>query len=166
MSDDTIWEDSPSQFTNLKIYIIAGLIFFWTFYMAMFGQQNLGLPEVFGKYLVFGLLLVPPCVFLYNWLTTEFTSYSITPERLFIRSGILSKSTDVLELYRVRDFVFEQPVMLRIFSLGNLILESSDRTHPTVVLSGVPDGEALMNMLRTHVEACRVDKNVREVDFE
>ena len=77
-----------------------------------------------------------------------------------------SIKTDELELYRVRDYKFEQPFFLRLFSLGNIVLQTSDKSDPQVVLSAIPNGEELREKLRTHVEACRMKKGVREVDFE
>lgn len=46
------------------------------------------------------------------------------------------------------------------------MLQTSDRSHPEVTLKAIPNGEELREQLRTHVEACRTKKRVREVDFE
>jgi uncharacterized membrane protein YdbT with pleckstrin-like domain len=83
-----------------------------------------------------------------------------------MRHGVLNKKLDELELYRVRDYKLDQPFFLRLFSLGNIILQTSDRTHPTVVIQAIPDAENLREQLRTYVEACRTRKGVRELDVE
>lgn len=134
-----IWSGTPSQVTNFGSFIGLGL-FFW--------------------------LVFPLFAMLWRWLTVKNTKYELTTERLRTRHGVLSKKTDELELYRVRDYTFEQPFFLRLFSLGNVVLETSDRTHPQVTIKAVGNGDALRETLRTHVEACRVKKRVREVDFE
>jgi hypothetical protein len=63
-------------------------------------------------------------------------------------------------------YKLDQPFFLRIFSLGNVILQTSDKTHPVVAIEAVAKAEELREQLRTHVEACRTRKGVREVDIE
>jgi uncharacterized membrane protein YdbT with pleckstrin-like domain len=94
------------------------------------------------------------------------TKYELTTERLRMRHGVFSKHTDELELYRVRDYKLQQPFFLRIFSLGNIVLQTSDKSHPHVVLTAIPNGEDLREQLRTYVEECRTRKGVRELDVE
>ena len=73
---------------------------------------------------------------------------------------------DELELYRVRDYKFDQPIFLRLFGLGNITLQTSDQATPVVIIRAIRDGEALREQIRTAVEDCRVKKRVREVDFQ
>ena len=134
-----VWSGTPSQVINLPTFIVCVLLFF---------------------------LVIPVFYALWQWLVVKMTKYELTTERLRTRYGVLNKKTDELELYRVRDYKFDQPFFLRLFSLGNIILQTSDRSHPTVVIRAIPDGEQLREQIRTHVEACRVAKRVREVDFE
>ena len=137
--EKTVWLGTPSQVVNLGSFILLGL-FFW--------------------------LVIPLFVILWKWLVVKNTKYELTTERLRMRHGVFNKKTDELELYRVRDYKFDQPFFLRIFSLGNIILQSSDKSHPHVVLRAIPNGEELREQLRTYVEACRTRKGVREVDIE
>lgn len=140
MSEEkAVWFGTPSQVVNLGSFLFLG-VFFW---------------------LVFPLLIM-----LWKWLAVKNTKYELTTERIRTRHGILNKKTDELELYRVRDYKLDQPFFLRMFSLGNIVLETSDRSHPTVILTAIPNGEQLREQLRTYVEACRTKKGVREVDFE
>jgi len=135
----SVWNGNPSQVVNLPAFILLGL-FFW--------------------------LVIPLFVILWKWLVVKYTKYELTTERLHLRHGVLNKETDDLELYRVRDYKLEQPFWLRIFSLGNIVLKTSDRSHPEVTIKAIKDGEAMRELLRKYVEECRVKKRVREVDFE
>lgn len=92
--------------------------------------------------------------------------YELTTERLRKRYGVINKHLDELELYRVRDYKLFQPLLLRLFSLGNIVLQTSDKSHPQVVIKAIANGEALREQLRAHVEACRTRKGVRELDVE
>ncbi len=137
--ENDIWSGTPSQVVNFGTFIVYGL-FFW---------------------LVFPLFAI-----LWRWLATKNTKYELTNERLRTRYGILNKKMDELELYRVKDYKLENPFFLRMFSLGNIILETSDRSSPVVTINAIPNAEELREKIRNCVETRRDQKGVREVDFE
>ena len=134
-----LWSGSPSQVINLPVYVLWGL-FFW--------------------------LVFPIFVILWQWLVLRNTKYELTTERLKTRRGVINKHVDDLELYRVRDYQLEQPLFLRLFGLGNITMQTSDKSHPVVVIRAIPEPEQLREQIRVAVEACRVKKRVREIDFE
>lgn len=139
MEEKNVWNGTPSQVINIPSFIFC-VLFFW--------------------------LIIPIFYALYRWLDVKFTKYELTSERLITRHGILNKVTDDLELYRVRDYKAERPFFLRIFSLGNIKMQTSDRSHPEVIIRAIPNSEELRETLRKYVEQCRIAKRVREVDFE
>ena len=77
-----------------------------------------------------------------------------------------SRRTDELELYRVKDTAYEQPFFLRLFSLANIILTTSDVSTPQVMIDAIPAEEArqLRETIRICVEQSRDRTRVREVD--
>jgi hypothetical protein len=46
-----------------------------------------------------------------EWLETRNTVYTLTDQRLKFTRGVLSKTTEDLELYRVRDTKFQQKLL-------------------------------------------------------
>jgi uncharacterized membrane protein YdbT with pleckstrin-like domain len=138
-NEQVVWTGTPSQVINIPAFILWGLLF-W--------------------------LVIPIFIVLWKWLAVKSIKYELSTERLRTRYGVLNKKMDELELYRVRDYKLEQPFFLRIFSLGNIILETSDRSHPIVVIRAIPNAEQLRENIRTSVEECRARKRVREVDFD
>jgi len=135
MAEETIWSGTPSQVLNLGTFILMGL---------------LAIP----------LLGLPLLVILWQWLVIKNTRYELTTERLITRISVLSRKTDELELYRVKDYAMEQPLFLRMFGLANIVLDTADRSHPRIVLRAVPDGERLRNQIRNQVEQCRSRKKI------
>jgi uncharacterized membrane protein YdbT with pleckstrin-like domain len=103
---------------------------------------------------------------LWQWLVVRNTIYELTTERLKLRRGVLNKHMDEVELYRVRDYQLEQPLFLRLFGLGNIALQTSDRSHPVLRLRAIRNGEQLYEQIRAAVEECRTRKGVRELDVE
>ncbi|HEY9531654.1 MAG TPA: PH domain-containing protein [Burkholderiales bacterium] len=134
-----LWRGTPSQLVNLGWYILW-LLLFW--------------------------LVIPLFILLWQWLVIRNTVYELTSERLKLRSGVLNKHLDEVELYRVRDYKLEQPFFQRLFGLGNIVLQTSDRSHPSVRLRAIRDGEQLYERVRAAVEECRARKGVRELDVE
>ena len=127
-TEETIWSGSPSQLKNLGTYVLCILTFF---------------------------LIVPIFVMTWVWLKTKFTKYQLTNERLIFTRGVLSKSTDQFELYRVRDYRFEQPFVLRVFGLGNIYLIGTDVTDEVIVVEAVRNGSDIVNTIRACVENLR-----------
>ena len=138
-SEEHVWTGSPSQILNLPVFVVCTLLFF---------------------------LVVPIFVAIWKWLVVHSIRYELTSERLRMRHGVLNKEYEELELYRVRDYRLEQPLYLRLFSLGNLIVTSSDESHPTVVLRAIRNSEYVREQLRRHVEDCRTRKRVRTLDVD
>lgn len=118
------------------------------------------------KWFVLCVLILPIPVAIWKWIETRGQQYVLTTERLQTRTGVFSKRTDDLELYRVRDTVIVEPFWYRLFGAGNVVMETSDRTHPQFVIPAVKDPHGLMEHIRRQVELMRRQKRVREVDFE
>jgi len=91
--------------------------------------------------------------------------YKVTTERIFYTTGIFSKKTETLELYRVKDLEMYEPFWQRLFKLGNIELSSSDQTNPKFLLKAVPKPQELLNGVRKNVELRRDVKRVRGVEF-
>ena len=90
--------------------------------------------------------------------------YEITIGELKHTYGILHRRHDYIELYRVKDFHVDRPLLYRIFGLGNLRIYTSDKTSPVFRLIAIKKPEEIYNMLRERVEQNRREKHVFEVD--
>lgn len=112
------------------------------------------------------LLIIPIPWAVWRWLEVRNRVFQLTSERLLITSGVINKTTETLELYRVRDLRVAQPFLLRIFGLQNLQLLTSDSSTPEVVVDYVSADLKLSDRFREQVEHCRVKKGVRELDIE
>ena len=109
-------------------------------------------------------LVVPAFIALWRLLEQRCTHYTLTDQRLTISAGVLSKSIDEVELYRIKDTRLEMPLLLRAFGLAHVVLFTSDRSQPVTRLRAVPDAELLRNQIRGLVEKRREAKGVRELD--
>ena len=112
------------------------------------------------------LLVLPIPFALWKWLDTRHTVFTLTDQRLKFTRGVLSRTTEDLELYRVRDTRFEQGFFERMLGLGRIRLYTTDETSPEIVLPFIADAEGVRERIRALVEARRDAKRVRYLDAE
>jgi uncharacterized membrane protein YdbT with pleckstrin-like domain len=149
-----LWKGTSSQWLNLgpfslALLLIAGMLIAGAFYP-----------------LAFAALIFPFSWILWRYLVIRCETYELTSQRLKITKGVLNQTSDEVELYRVKDVLVERKWWMRIFGLGSLYLETSDRSLPQVTIPAISDAIGLREILRKEVEAVRDKKRVREFDFE
>ncbi len=116
-----------------------------------------------GIYASCFFLLTIPLAF-WRFLQVRATEYMITPERLINTFGVLSRSREEIELYRIKDYQIKQPFIYRFFGIADIKLVTSDKTTATFTLRGIENPEYVQTLLREQVEQMRRAKGVREVD--
>lgn len=95
-----------------------------------------------------GVVLTLGLGWIYFWLKSLDTRYEITSQRVRIERGILSKTKDSLELFRIDHFDLHKPLGMRLAGHCLLHLRSSDASFATVIVYGIPDLEKLADSLR------------------
>ncbi len=85
---------------------------------------------------------------IYFWLKSLDTSYEITTQRIRIERGVLSKTKDSIELFRIDHFDLHKPLGMRLAGHCLLHLRSSDASFATVIIYGIPELEKLADQLR------------------
>lgn len=111
------------------------------------------------------LLVVPIPWALWQYLDTKTTRYTLTSQRLRLESGVLTKTIDEIELYRIKDTQLHQTVLDRALNIGTVEILSSDETNPELFLRKIPGPREFREQLRTGVERLRLARGVRELDL-
>lgn len=157
MAEETVWTGTPSQIKNLGAYLLCIVI------LPIIGIICVGykLPSWFLL-----LDLVVLAYAFWKWLLVKTREYRLTAERLLVTEGVLSKCTESLELYRVKDFRITQPLLQRLFGLETIELISSDQDTPDLVIDHIPQNLQISSKIRQYVETCRTQKSTREVELE
>jgi membrane protein YdbS with pleckstrin-like domain len=138
-AEEIVWRGTSSQWKNFGAYFLCGL-FCW--------------------------LIVPIFFALARYLQTRCKIFELTTQRLKITSGIFTKVTETLELYRVKDIETRQPFFSRLVGIENVQMTTSDASSPTVLIEAVPSRVGFADKLRHQVEVIRQQKRVREIDIE
>jgi uncharacterized membrane protein YdbT with pleckstrin-like domain len=132
-----IWQGSPGQIKNVGYFLVC-LLTSW--------------------------LIVPIALAGWRWLSTRMLRYELTSERLRISGGVLNRHTDEVELYRIKDYIVDEPFLLRVCGRGNLAFPTSDRSNSVVRLIAVQQPQQVCDLIRNAVEHCRAAKGTREID--
>jgi membrane protein YdbS with pleckstrin-like domain len=139
MAEEIVWRGTSSQWKNFGLYLLCGL-FCW--------------------------LIVPIFFALARFLQTKCKIFELTTQRLKITSGVFTKVTETLELYRVKDIEMRQPFLSRLVGIENVQMKTSDASSPFVLIDAVPSSVSLADKLRHQVEIVRQQKRVREIDID
>lgn len=159
---------------SLVLAIKEGVIFLML--LIAFLIFNFNTPEIFFQlnvdqkvligldYVLMGLTVVSFLMLVYKILKLRTTVFTITDEQILFRHGILNVKREYMEIYRVKDFSVFSPFFLRLFALSNLVIHSSDKTHPVLWLYAIKNQKTIYEGLRERVETMRKIKGVREFD--
>ncbi len=153
----------PSTFGWLKgtlagwgtmLLFIAGIV------LALLGTADLGM-----YWLILSIAAVG--IFLWRWLENLASKFSVTEERLIIRRGIIAKSVDEIELYRIKDVRIDFSLINQWADIGTITIVSSDETtrEAPLAIRDVAQARARREKLRELVNAARLARGVREIDM-
>lgn len=97
----------------------------------------------------------------YFGLPLSFTRYALSDDRLFLSIGFISVKDDDILLYRIRDISVKRTLWQRIFGVGTITVQSSDKTHPTLELKNVKDPMRVKELLHDLVEEMKQKRRMR-----
>lgn len=94
-------------------------------------------------------------------LPITFTVYSLSEDRLFIKTGLFNLRTEEILLYRIRDISLRRSFGQRIFGVGTVHVCSSDHTSPEQDIINVRNSEHVKELLHEQVEKMKLARRVR-----
>ena len=106
-------------------------------------------------------------IVLWKWIQNMAAKFEITPERLLVRRGIVFKSIDEIELYRIKDVRMDFSLLNQWAGIGTISLASSDETTRVgdLVMRHIEKAQPRREALRRLVDAARQRRGVREIDM-
>jgi uncharacterized membrane protein YdbT with pleckstrin-like domain len=113
------------------------------------------------------LLLVALVVLALKWFENIAIAYEVTEDRLILHKGILQKSIDEIELYRVKDVRIDFSIINQLADIGTITIASSDETtrDAPLVIRDVAKARLRRERLRALVNTARRNRGVREIDM-
>ncbi len=87
--------------------------------------------------------------------------YIITNERIRIKSGLIGKKEDEIDLVRINDLKVEQSIKDRVQGVGKIIMTTTDALSPVCVLESIKDVNDVKEVLRTAIREAKQSQGVK-----
>ena len=110
-----------------------------------------------------GLLLWLSLVLAYRFIYLKRMIYRITDEQLIYEHGVITRSSDYVELYRVVDFAERSNLLQQLCGLKTVSVHSGDRTTPQLDIIGMGINDDLVTVIRGRVELNKRRKGIYEI---
>jgi uncharacterized membrane protein YdbT with pleckstrin-like domain len=101
-----------------------------------------------------------------QWGLIKTRVFEVTTERIRVTTGLLTRRTDELELYRVQDLTLIEPFFGRLFGLGTIVVTTNDASTPVLEIQYIRGAREVREQMRKSVEECRDRKRVRVAELE
>ena len=91
--------------------------------------------------------------------------YRLSSRRLFVRTGLIRRRLDQVELLRVKDVYVTQSLMGTWLGIGHVVVISSEQTLPRATLYGIEQPRHVMDLiwLQTRGELDRKTSRIEHV---
>lgn len=150
-------------YPSLRQFWVENLGFIFLFFLAIGISCYLFILD--SPYTIYSSVLecsVLLCL-VYKYFTLKSFVWTITDEVIYQRYGLTYVTIDQLELYRIIDYQEVQTPLQQFLKIKNLILVSTDKTTPHLLIKGVCVDLPLMSIIRDRVEMCKSNKRIYEV---
>ena len=94
-------------------------------------------------------------------LPITFTKYSMSEDRLFLETGLLNTRQEEVILYRVRDISLTISLWQRIFRVGSVLVQSSDKSLPRLLLKNTREPRGVKELIHKQVEEMKLARRLR-----
>lgn len=85
----------------------------------------------------------------------SFTRYSLDGERFYLETGLFNTRYDEVRLYRMTDVVLTRKLGQKIFGLGSLRIDSSDKNMGNFNIVNIRDSEKVKELFSQKIEEQR-----------
>ena len=98
-------------------------------------------------------------------LPLSFTVYTLTGEKLLIRTGFLRQNEEEIRLYRILDVTLKRSLGERLWGLGTIHCCSADQSTPEFDISRIRSSAQVKDLLSDLVEKEREARRVSSREF-
>ena len=102
----------------------------------------------------------------YLGMPLSFTTYSISEDRLFRESGLLSRTYEEVLLYRIRDISLKRSLGQMILGVGTIVIHSSDKSSGTLEIENVKSPKQVKELIHQLVEEAKTRRRFRFGEFD
>ncbi|MCR5774088.1 MAG: PH domain-containing protein [Lachnospiraceae bacterium] len=90
----------------------------------------------------------------------SFTKYALDGKRFYLEKGLLNTRYDEVRLYRMTDVVLTRTLLQKIFGIGTLRVDSSDKSLGDFSIINIRDSEKVKELFSERIEQQRRENRV------
>jgi RNA polymerase subunit RPABC4/transcription elongation factor Spt4 len=154
-----LWADSYSPKELLTPFIAFDLLLL----LAIVGILSFANTGEAWLYLVLGSALLYGGLGLFLVYKRLSVRYRLTTYRFFHERGLLARQSDRLEVIDIDDVTVQQSFIERIVGIGTIVIQSSDRTNPQLLLPAIDNVRAVADLIDA---TCRAERQRRAIHIE
>ncbi|MCL1918829.1 MAG: PH domain-containing protein [Peptococcaceae bacterium] len=98
-------------------------------------------------------------------LPWSFTKYSVTEEKLFLKTGLIKTVEDEVRLYRIMDVTLKRNLEEKLFGLGTIEVYSADKSMGNFQIKRVKNSKKVRDLLSDVTEKARKAKGIVGREF-
>jgi len=159
--EETLWEGTYSPKAMLGTFILSGIL---SVALAIAAVIFFAAMPVLGAVLLGTIGVI--------WLAAGFVfakrklgvSYKLTNQMFYHREGLLTRTTDRIELIEIHDVAWTQGLIERAVGVGTITIRSADKTDPELPMPGIENAEDVAKMIDKARRAEQVRRG-RRVEF-
>ena len=91
----------------------------------------------------------------------SFTRYRLSEDRIFLEVGFFNMKQEEALLYRVRDLSLSRSLWQRIFGVGTVLLQSSDKSMPVLEIKNIKKPREVKELIHHQVEEMKIKRRMR-----
>jgi membrane protein YdbS with pleckstrin-like domain len=139
--EEELWSGSYSPKAMVGLFAAAGVVTVVGLGFAVLSGGPGLLIWVIAAVVLWGALA---SLLAYRRLTVR---YRLTTYRFFHELGLLSRVGNRIEVIDIDDVTVHQGLVERMFGVGTIIIQSSDRTDPELKLPGIEDAKQVADLI-------------------
>jgi membrane protein YdbS with pleckstrin-like domain len=140
-AEEEIWSGAYSAKAMVGSFLAAGALTVLGAVLAAFAGPPGWVAWLIGVIVVWGGLGL---VYMYRRMTVR---YRLSTYRFFHDTGLLSRVGNRVEVIDIDDVTVTQGPIERLFGVGTIRIESSDKTHPDLSLPGIDDARRVADLI-------------------
>jgi membrane protein YdbS with pleckstrin-like domain len=126
-SEEVIFKVKPSP---IPVFIRGGFLLILLALVAMLFQKTSALVVLVVLIALFTVALI-----VVRLIQISFASYTLTRSQLIVQEGVLNRQKKTIPVYKIQDVSYRQPILDRIFGLGDVVVESAGERGGVYLIS-------------------------------
>ena len=158
-------ETKEIEFRPKFIYYFTKHFFAFLFFL-MTACACVYVHDKYAKLIISIVSMVLMAYLLFRYISIMMcTKWKVTDTTIIIQKGVLVKTTNETELFRVIDFAEKQNIIQSIFNNTDLYVFSSDKTDPQLCIFGITKDKKAFDEIKRRVTVQRELNKIHETNI-